>query len=520
MDAALASLADLVDRNAHLHGAETHLVFAARRSSFASFAERARRLARALYALGLRQQDRFSILAMNCAEYLEAYGAAEVAPFIANPVNYRLAPPEIAWILRDAAPRVLILEQQYVPMIERLRHELQGIEHYIVIGEQAPAWAQTYEGLLAAAPALALPRPRAADVHAIMYTSGTTGRPKGAMLTHATMLALCRGWAAELGTDLGHKILLAMPFFHIGARSQGAAATYRGGTMVVLRAFDARQVLETVARERITQLHLAPSLVQAVLDVPGSEGFDLSSLRTLNYAAAPMPLPTLKRALARFGGILINGYGQTEGAGTCLRKHQHRPDGDERDLRRLRSVGQAVPDAEVRILGSDDTEVPRGEIGEIGIRSPQNMSGYWNNSVATAETLRGGWLHTGDLGLMDEDGFVYLVDRKKDMIISGGENVYSREVEDALLAHGAVADAAVIGVADARWGEAVTAIVVLRGEASVEAGELLAHCRTLIAGYKCPKRIELTAELPRLPSGKINKVALRAQYGAGPPEGR
>ncbi|MGO9512683.1 MAG: long-chain-fatty-acid--CoA ligase [Steroidobacteraceae bacterium] len=515
---ALQTMADLVDRNDRLYAAELHLIFGAQRSTFARFGQRARQLASALYGLGLRHQDRVSILAMNCPQYLDVYGACEVAALIVNPVNYRLAPPEIAWIVRDAAPKALIVEQQYVPVIERLRAEMRSVEHYIVIGDDVPPWASGFDAVLRSGSAGGAPmRPRPGDVHAIMYTSGTTGRPKGAMITHAAMLALCETWASELGTDLGHKILLSMPFFHIGARSQGAAATVRGGTLVVLRAFDAREVLDTVQRERITQLHLAPTLVQAVLDLPDNERFDLSSLRTINYAAAPMPLPTLRRAIKRFGAILINGYGQTEGAGTTLRKHYHRPDGTEQDIKRLSSVGQAVLDTQIRIAGPRDEELPNGEVGEICIKSPQNMVGYWNNSAATVETLRGGWLHTGDLGYIDEDGFVYLVDRKKDMIISGGENVYSREVEEALMAHATVADAAVIGVPDPKWGEAVKGIVVLKPQHGATPAELIAHCRTLIAGYKCPKSIDFVPQLPRLASGKVNKIALRAEYASTSP---
>ena len=513
---ALQTLADLVDRNARLHADDLHVVYGSTRSSFARFGGRCYQLAGALYRLGLRRQDRVAVLAMNCAEYLDVYGACEVAPFIASPVNFRLAPPEVAWIIRDAAPKVLIFEQQYVALIGALRMELPSVQHFVVLGGPAPEWATGFEELLESGPPDGPPlRPRPDDVHAIMYTSGTTGRPKGSMMTHAAMLALGEGWSMELETDLGGKILLAMPLFHIGARSQGAAATYRGATLVLLRAFDARVLLETITRERITQVHLAPTLVQAVLDDPDNDRYDLSSLRTINYAAAPMPLTTLKRALKRFGPIMINGYGQTEGSGTTLRKHYHRPEGSEQDLKRLTSVGQAQVCAAVQISGAHDQPLPAGQIGEICLRSAQNMVGYWNNSVATIETLRDGWLHTGDLGYMDADGFVYLVDRKKDMIISGGENIYSREVEEALMDHGAVADAAVIGVVDAKWGEAVKGIVVLKQSADATAAELIAHCRTQIAGYKCPKSIDFVNELPRLPSGKVSKVVLRRRYDTG-----
>jgi acyl-CoA synthetase (AMP-forming)/AMP-acid ligase II len=267
-----------------------------------------------------------------------------------------------------------------------------------------------------------------------------------------------------------------------------------------------------VEREHITQIHLAPTMVQAVLDVPDNERYDLGSLRTLNYAAAPMPLTLLTRAMRRFGPIMINGYGQTEGAGTVLRKHYHRPQGSEKDLKRLTSIGQPTLDAQVRIVDELDNELPAGAVGEICLRSAQNMLGYWNDSIATLRTLRGGWLHTGDMGYIDEDGFVYLVDRKKDMIISGGENIYSREVEEALLAHPALADVAVIGVPDAYWGEAVKGVVVLKAGMQVTAAELIAHCRQLIASYKCPKSVAFVDTLPRLPSGKLNKVQLRETY--------
>ena len=512
------TLRDLVERNERFHGDSLFQVFERRRQTFRQYAERARRLASALHAGGLRSQDRVAILAMNCREYLEVYGVGEVAPFIVAPVNFRLAPPEIHYVLRDAAPAVLFFEKQYASTIAALRDQLPAVRRYVCIGGSAPEWADDYETVLEQGspegPGLeVLPE----HIHAVMYTSGTTGRPKGAMLTHAGYLALIADWARELDADAGDRILLSMPFFHVGARSQGGAVTYAGGTMVILRSFDARTVVSTIESERITQVHLAPTLVQQVLDLPEQTRYDFSSLKTLNYAAAPMPLTVLQRALKRFGPVMINGFGQTEGAGCVLKKFYHRPEGDERDLKRLTSVGQATTTTRVAILDEEDHEVPVGTIGEICFRSPTVMSGYWNNSVATIEALRNGWLHTGDVGHMDADGFVYLVDRKKDMIVSGGENVYSREVEEALMAHPSVADTAVIGVPDPRWGEAVLGVVVCKPESSVSPDELIRHCRAFIAGYKCPKRIEFVAQLPRLPSGKISKVSLREQFAAPTP---
>jgi acyl-CoA synthetase (AMP-forming)/AMP-acid ligase II len=509
----MLTLLDLVERNAQLHAEGVHLIFGERRSTFAQFRTRSLKLASAVYGLGLRAQDRVGVLAMNCPEYLEVYGVGEVAPFIVAPVNYRLAPPEIAFVVRDAGPRVFFFEKQYEVTVDALRQRLPSVEQYVCIGGQPPSWALAHEELLSSGSAQGLPiRPTGADIHSIMYTSGTTGRPKGAMLTHAGMLALSQSWAFELAADIGDKILLSMPFFHVGARSQGLAATFRGGTLVLHRSFEARAILETIQRERITQVHLAPTLVQQVLDHPDVDCFDLSSIKTLNYAAAPMPLTVLKRAMKRFGPVLINGYGQTEGAGTSLRKWYHRPEGSPKDLKRLTSIGQAVSESRIRIVDAQDQEVPVGSIGEICIQSPVNMVGYWNNSAATIETLRGGWLHTGDMGHVDEDGFVYLDDRKKDMIVSGGENVYCREVEEALMSHPAVADAAVIGVPDERWGEAVKAVVVLKAGQVLSADALITHARSSIAGYKCPKSVEFISELPRLQSGKVSKLALRDRY--------
>jgi acyl-CoA synthetase (AMP-forming)/AMP-acid ligase II len=512
---AMRTMRDLLDRNAHLHGAEPHLNFTGVTSTFAEFRVRALKLANALHGLGIKVQDRVAILGMNCREYFEVYGMAESSAYIVAPINFRLAAPEMLFVIGDVQPRALIFERQYAEAIDAIRGKLPTVEHFICIGDLPPPWALGYEQLVASADSEGSPhKPLPQHILSILYTSGTTGRPKGAMITHQVMLALGAAWSVELAADLGDRVLVSMPMFHIGARSQSAALTYVGGTVVMLRAFEAATVVKAIQDERITQLHLAPTLVQAVLDLPDLDRYDLSSLKTINYAAAPMPLTILRRALQRFGPIMINGFGQTEGGGTTLRKAYHRPSGDLKDLKRLTSVGQPLRDTRVCIVDEQDREVSAGTIGEICFKSPQNMLGYWNNSAATIETLRNGWLHTGDMGYVDEDGFVYLADRKKDMIVSGGENVYSREVEEALMSHPLVVDAAVIGVPDSRWGEAVKAVVVGKHGVPIEAAELIAHCRQFIAGYKCPKSIDFVAELPRLPSGKINKVNLRTRYAS------
>ncbi|MDR2188082.1 MAG: long-chain-fatty-acid--CoA ligase [Azonexus sp.] len=514
----IESMRDLIERNERLHGDQPFVIYGEQRLTFRELACRSRRLANALIAGGLRRQDRVGILAMNCPEYFEVYGAAEASGLIANPLNFRLAPREIAWIIQDAGPRVLFFEAQYAQTIGDLRTEIPSVERYICIGAEKPDWAEAYEDVMASGSDALDMRPQPDDLLCIMYTSGTTGRPKGAMITHRAFLALGEAWAHELSADVGDRVLLAMPLFHIGARSQGIALTVRGGAIVLHRVFDPEAILRAIAEQRITQVHLAPTMMQAVLNVPDNAKYDTSSLKTINYAAAPMPVTVLRQALSRFGRVLINGYGQTEGSGTVLAKHYHRPDGDPRDLRRLGSIGQPQGATLLRIVDDNDAELPVGKIGEICLKSDQNMIGYWNNSLATIETLRGGWLHTGDMGYQDEDGFVYLADRKKDMIVSGGENIYSREVEEAIMAHPAVMEAAVIGIPDPYWGESVKAVVVLRNFADISADEIISHCKTLIASYKCPKSVEFVDELPRLPTGKLSKVTLRQRFASNNPK--
>jgi len=333
------------------------------------------------------------------------------------------------------------------------------------------------------------------------------------MQTQGAAAALSEILSSELSLMSNARLLAIAPLFHMGARSLSSGAHWRGGAVVLHRGFDAEEVIRTIERERITAVHLVPTMVQALLDAPNFGRHDLSSLKMLMYAAAPMPVPLLKRAMEAFGPILFNGYGQTEiNLLTLLHPHQHCLAGAPEQVRRLASVGQPHPQSAIRIVADDGAACAPGVPGEVLARSATAMSGYWNNSSATIDTLRDGWIRTGDMGYLDAEGYLFLVDRKKDMIISGGENIYCREVEDAVAQHPAVADAAVIGVADPYWGEAVKAVVVRKPGASLTAEQLIAHCKGLIASYKCPKSVAFLDELPRLVTGKVNKVALRALY--------
>jgi acyl-CoA synthetase (AMP-forming)/AMP-acid ligase II len=306
-----------------------------------------------------------------------------------------------------------------------------------------------------------------------------------------------------------------MPLFHVGSKAQAYAQLWCGGKVIIQRMFDPDLILRTIRDELITHTLLVPTMVQDLLNSPKIDDYDLSSLECLCYAAAPMPVTLLRRTIAKFGKICVDMYGGTEMTlATYLHKHQHVLDGSPEDVKRLGSVGQPTPDVELKIVDDDNRECPPTVAGEILLRSETLMAEYWNNSVATHEAFLDGWYRTGDIGYLDEEGFLFLVDRKKDMIISGGENIYCREVEEALLEYGGLLEAAVIGVPDERWGQTVRAIVV-RGRGSDATQEkLVDHCVKIIARYKRPRSIIFVNEMPRLASGKINKVALREAYGS------
>ncbi len=508
------TLGDILRNNAYKFPNEIAYVFGDLRIGFGAHHGRAARLASALYQLGQRRQDRVSILAQNSMEYMETYGACALAGFIAATVNFRLAPPEMAYILTDASPRILVFEAQYAEVIAQIRPALATIETYICIGGPKPDWALDYEAVLARGNAEGAPgRPLPDEIMHLIYTSGTTGRPKGVMRSHRGDLAVGQLMATELGLIVSDRLQLIMPMFHVGARFLQLGAHLRGATVVLHRDFKPAEIVETMVREKITMSHMAPTMVQAVLAVPGIETADLSALHTICYSAAPMPVPLLRRGLKLLGPVFLQLYGMTEGGGTTLHKRQHLPDGTADDVKRLGSIGQAAPTVDVKIVDAEGRERPAGEAGEILTRTASHMVGYWNNSAATVAALRGGWYSTGDLGYLDHEGFLYLVDRKKDMIISGGENIYSREVEEALASHDAVHDVAVIGVADEYWGETVRAIIVLAPGQSASEDSLIEHCRSQIASYKKPKSVIFVDDLPRLPSGKINKVILRQRHG-------
>jgi acyl-CoA synthetase (AMP-forming)/AMP-acid ligase II len=509
----IETLGDILRHNAHKFADEPAYIRNDAPVSFAALFERAQKLAAALWAIGLRPQDRLAIYSQNTLEFMQAYAACELTGYIASGVNWRLAAPEIAGVLADARPRVLAFEAQYAGIVEQIRAAAPFIETFLCFGGAVPDWARDYHQFTDGGdPAGAPARSTADQIVHLIYTSGTTGRPKGVMRTQAGEVAAALLFAAECGFTISERLQISMPLFHVGARYLQMGAHARGGCVVLHHEFRAAEIARAIAAHQVTATHMAPTMVQALLDLPDIDAVDLSSLRTIVYSAAPMPTPLLRRGLARLGPVFLQLYGMTEGAGTTLHKRQHRLDGSAADQRRLGSVGQAAPSVDIRIVDEAGRDLPLGSPGEIAIRTDTRMLGYWNNTAATVEALKDGWYATGDVGFLDEAGFLYLVDRKKDMIVSGGENIYSREVEEALAAHPSVRDAAVIGVADPYWGEAVHAVVVVEPDRPVSAEALIDHCRSLIASYKKPKSIAFVDDLPRLPSGKIDKVRLREVY--------
>lgn len=515
----IETLGDVLRNNAYKFPNEMAFKHKGRSVTFAAHLARGNRLASALWKRGIRRQDRVSILSQNSMEFMEAFAACELAGFIAATVNWRLAPPEIQWILSDSTPRILIFEAQYAAVVERIRDKLSFIEAFLCFGGPVPAWAEDYEAVLETGDAEGAPtRPLPDEIMHLIYTSGTTGRPKGVMRTHRGEIAVAILMATELGLIVSDILQLMMPVFHVGARFLQLAAHIRGASVVLHQGFDPAEIVDTIERERVTMTHMAPTMVQAVLNVPGIDRRDFRSLHTICYSAAPMPVPVLKRGLKLLGPVFLQLYGMTEGGGTTLHRRQHKPDGTAAEVKLLGSVGQAAPNVGLRIVDDEGRDLPAGSPGEILINTTSRMLGYWNNSAATLAALKGGWYHTGDVGYLDDEGFLFLVDRKKDMIICGGENIYSREVEEAIATHDAVMHVAVIGVKDEYWGETVRAIVVLNPGQTVSEAELIEHTKTQIASYKKPKSVVFVEQLPMLPSGKINKVTLREKFGAAVPK--
>ena len=504
---------NIIPGNAELLPDHTAIIDQGRKYTFLRHADRVRQLVGALKQAGCRRRDRISILSRNCAEYLEIYGACELGGFIAAPVNYRLTASEIDYIVDNTAPSILFYGAEYAPVVDEIRTA--GTLYVQIDRGELPEWAVPYAEFIEGGEITTLDKlPEPEDPVYIIHTSGTTGNPKGAVLSQSAQYGTARVISDAAKITRADRFLLVQPLFHVGAKFLQLAHHLQGATIYMQREFNPLAVWDTLQTERITTLQLVPTMIEMLLADKYAEIRKPARVKTIFYSTAPIREILLRKALDVFGPVFIQQYGSTEGSSISnLTKSQHQPDGTAAQQRRLLSAGQACDGVEIKIVKSDGTVAGAGEPGEIVVRHPDIMQEYWNDPVATRETINDGWLNMGDIGYLDEQGFLFIVDRKKDMIISGGENIYPREVEIALERHRAVKQCAVIGIPDERWGEAVCAFVVPSGECAES--ELKEHCRTLIASYKKPKQIHFVEELPRLATGKVDKVRLRAPYWQG-----
>lgn len=508
-------LTQTLRRAVQTRGKKTATVFGQRRQTWQQLQLRVARLAAAFRALDVGTEERIAILSLNSDRYVEYFYAVAWAGAAANPVNIRLAALEIAYTLEDSASRVLLVDDTFANMLPTLRPLLRTVQHVIFIGDgPLPPDCLDYEHLIAAHEPMEDANAGGDQLAGLFYTGGTTGKSKGVMLSHDNLVYNALNIVPVMGYDESSVYLHAGPMFHLADMASTFAVTMVGATHCIVSRFDVDDVLATIQRERVTHAMAVPTMVNLLVSSGKIAHHDIASLRRLLYGASPMPEAVLLEAMRQMPAArFTQGYGQTEASPviTTLAPEYHEVGGAK-----LRSAGRPAYGVEVLILDGEDREVSRGTVGEVCARGLNVMRGYWQLEEQTRETLRNGWLHTGDLGYMDEDGFVFIVDRAKDMVISGGENIFSVEVEGAIYKHPGVQECAVVGIPSEQWGEAVHAIVVPKPGAIVTTQEIVVHCRGLIAGYKLPRSVEIRSEpLPVSGAGKILKNELRKPFWEG-----
>lgn len=505
-------------RATKLNPGKIALISEKRTFTWAEFQDRVARLAGALHGLGMKGEDRVAMLSFNQDRYAEYYYGVFWAGANVVPMNIRWSLAEHVYSIKDSGARYLVVDDAFAEMGAAIAKECPTVEHVIFAGDgDCPAGMLSYEGLVAeACPADDAFR-TGEDLAGIFYTGGTTGFPKGVMLPHRALWAssMCFGAGANVTAD--DRNIHAPPLFHIAGSAMLFSLTIFGGSHAFIPGFEPKAFLNAVTEFDGTISLLVPTMIGMLLQAPELEDADTSRLTRLIYGASPMTLSVLKEAMEKMPETrFIHAYGQTELAplATLLGSDYHVLDGPK--AAKIRSVGQAVPAVEIEVVDETGAEAPRGQSGEVRVRGANAMLGYWNKPEQTAETLKDGWVYTGDGGVMDDEGFLYIVDRVKDMIITGGENVFSAEVENAIMQFPGLSECAVIGIPDDRWGEAVHAIVVPRAGQTPDPAAIVAHCRDLIAPYKCPRTVEVREEaLPKSGAGKIQKFELRAPFWEG-----
>lgn len=496
------------------------LIQGTRRSNYAEFNARANRLANALGALGVGRGDNVALLMYNCCEMLEAIFAGFKAGCGVVPINFRLHPNEFSYIIDHSESKAVVVSPEFNQPIAEMRDRMPRIEHVITLSNPEDGFMEYDSVLSSGDDAFEDADVAPDDVAWFFYTSGTTGMPKGAMLTHRNLMAMSMSFYADMcpGFGINEATLHAAPLSHgSGLYALPNIGMAAANIIPEDRTFDPDNVFQAIQEHRITNFFAAPTMVKRLVESSAVDKYDHSSLKSVIYGGGPMLVDDLLVAIEKLGPCLVQLYGQGESPMTIsyLPQEDHVLDGDADQMRRLASAGYAHVNLEAKIFDADDNELPAGETGEIVTRSDLVMKGYWRNPEATAETLRGGWLHTGDMGCFDEQGYLFIMDRSKDMIISGGENIYPREIEEIIIQHPAVHEVAVIGVPDPEWGEAVKAVVALNDGQSATEQELIDFCKDHIASFKKPKSVDFIDEIPKNNYGKIVKRELRDKYWEG-----
>lgn len=489
-----------------------------RQQTWSQMLDRVARLAGALQAIGVKPNDRVALLSLNSDRFIEYFYATVWAGGAMMPMNIRWAPSECAYALNDAGAEILIVDDAFAKAAVAIQAEVPGLKTLIYCGDgDTPDGMLNYEYILAAADPVPDAGRGGDDLAGIFYTGGTTGFPKGVMLSHTNFYVGGISNAQELMLRDRSVYLHAAPMFHIADLLWFTAVTFVSGTHVSIPMFTPDATLQAIQDHRPSHLLLVPVMLQMVLQCPALEDTDLSSLELIAYGASPITEAVLTEAFERIPNAkFLQAFGQTElsPVATILGTEYHVMDGP--NAGKLRAAGRATRVCEIRIVDEADQEVESGTVGHIVVKGPITMLGYWNKPDVTAETIKDGWVYTGDAGYMDSEGFVFLMDRIKDMVVSGGENVYSAEVENALSQHPAVATSAVIGIPSDQWGESVHAIVILHPDQTATPQELMDHCHTLIAGYKCPRSIDFTTEaFPLSGANKVLKTELRKPFWDG-----
>ena len=498
----------VVEQHAKDYPEKEALIFEGRRFTYRQLNERVNALAKGLLALGLGRGDILAILLYNCLEYIELTFATNKIGAIWLPLNFRLVGEELAYILNHGEAKLLVSEMDFYETLTNIKDRLPMVKNYIGVGKETPAGWKSYDDIIEKNLGIEVPEVDVGldDLERLMYTSGTTAYPKGVMITYGNLY--WKNLSQIIGYQLkpDDKCLIMGPLYHVGGMDLGGGTTMLqvGGTTVILRRFDAIRVLEIMEKEKITVLWAAPAMINMMLQEPTFDNYDVSSVRFVIDGGSKMPLPLIENFAKKFPQAwFCDAYGLTEtvSGDTFLTK--------DRMISKIGSVGKPMIGLRVRVVGEQGKDVPPGTLGEIVLKGPKVFKGYWKDEEATAEAIKGGWFHTGDIGYLDDEGYLYIEDRKKDMIISGGENISSAEVERVIYEFPQVSEVAVVGIPHPRWQEVPKAFVVLKEGQKLSEPEIVEHCTKKLAKFKVPKEMEFISELPKNPSGKVLKRELR-----------